>query len=1000
MMNRIRKLMSADALTTKEIVGPIPAQGRLENEFIFTSPNQGDVLASTEVDIIGNGQFGEWFIDDLDENGLPAYEYTVDQHQDPIAEYPNSEHIKRTDHWHQIGNNRITGLVSNDGFVQAYVADRGGMFLNHFDPSLERNRLQAVLLGILLFIHPLRLRIRNFFLGIPDTSPGLLGSFTELNNLIFGKRKSKHHRVGHYYVGGFGYIDDGAEKWSTAYRYRPAGTDVKRVFGMGYFETTMDHREIHMVRHVYAPPGDDPVLLADVTLTNTGTATKTLQYYEYWDVNVLQLHLQWTRTAGYAPVQDTNRRRINREFEGFIDYHEREKAIRFRQEYLGDERCEDRNKVNYCPPDLFLMDLSDKPSEHFCFANEFFGNGGPQDPDAIYNRGSTLSNTEREQLDNEDMPYCMVLRRDVVLKRDESVSFRFAYGTVKPNEDLKSIRQSYAEGNVLGNWRDELRKKLVYFTIGSTPALQREMAWHAYYMLSSTVYYEYFNTHVTPQGSAYLYLHGADGAPRDYSLYVLALTYFEPALAKEMLTLIMRMTDADTHQIIYSVSGHGHLDGALGLHENPSDLDLFFLLAFHEYISVTGDMAFLQEEIPFYPKDSSDKKSDEYDTHGATVLDHIIAAVYHLMHVVGRGENGLIRVSDGDWSDGVVIENILRLLPTIWWSSTIGKGESVSNSQMAIYVLPRIAAFLQSQVPEHPTRREQIEALVSSITRFVTELRQAVQAQWEEDKNWYTRGILRGFLNMPTVLWELDLEAQVWALIGQETRDDRRRNILVKTIREELDVPSPIGAPLSNGAVWPAISQLLTWGYTRSHPQYAWDTFWRNTLIARANTYGHIWFNIWSGPDGVNTAGSDKPGGTWVSPVTPITDFPTANNNTHAMALLGLFRVCGIEPLADASGLRITPQYPDKYILDMPMLRLDVTPRRILGEYRARVTGTRNLHICKLADHEQILVRIDGSEVETVIMGDYIILTLDTVEQETVYFEIVVDVEEMLQDRF
>ncbi len=33
---------------------------------------------------------------------------------------------------HQIGNDEITGLASNDGTVQVYVGDRGGRFLNHF----------------------------------------------------------------------------------------------------------------------------------------------------------------------------------------------------------------------------------------------------------------------------------------------------------------------------------------------------------------------------------------------------------------------------------------------------------------------------------------------------------------------------------------------------------------------------------------------------------------------------------------------------------------------------------------------------------------------------------------------------------------------------------------------------------------------------------------------------------------------------------------------------
>src|SRR6267143_324027 len=39
---------------------------------------------------------------------------------------------------------------------------------------------------------------------------------------------------------------------------------------------------------VYAPFGDDPLLLHDVTLTNTTGAAKRVSWFEYWDVNPYQ----------------------------------------------------------------------------------------------------------------------------------------------------------------------------------------------------------------------------------------------------------------------------------------------------------------------------------------------------------------------------------------------------------------------------------------------------------------------------------------------------------------------------------------------------------------------------------------------------------------------------------------------------------------------------------------------------------------------------------------
>ena len=146
--------------------------------------------------------------------------------------------------------------------------------------------------------------------------------------------------------------------------------------------------------------------------------------------------------------------------------------------------------------------------------------------------------------------------------------------------------------------------------------------------------------------------------------------------------------------------------------------------------------------------------------------------------------------------------------------------------------------------------------------------------------------------------------------------------------------------------VWPAVSQLLTWGYTRSRPDLAWRSLQRHTFAAHANAFPDVWINIWSGPDGINGIEAENPGGTWSSPLTPMTDFPVMNANQDAMALLGLLRVCGIEPSPSGDGLLIAPQSPpEHFVLDLPLLRLEVAPGRIAGEYRALVDGSRVLHV-------------------------------------------------------
>jgi hypothetical protein len=122
-----------------------------------------------------------------------------------------------------------------------------------------------------------------------------------------------------------------------------------------------------------------------------------------------------------------------------------------------------------------------------------------------------------------------------------------------------------------------------------------------------------------------------------------------------------------------------------------------------------------------------------------------------------------------------------------------------------------------------------------------------------------------------------------------------------------------------------------------------------------------VWIDTWSGPDGVNGQDAENPGGTWVSPATPMTDFPTMNANQDAMALLGLLRVCGIEPAPDGDGLIIAPPtQPEQFVLDVPLLRLDVAPGRITGEYRAVVDGCRVLHVRIPKEAGDIAASVDG----------------------------------------
>ncbi|MCA9887386.1 MAG: hypothetical protein KC546_03400 [Anaerolineae bacterium] len=908
----------------------------------------------------GSGAFGEWVVD---EQGLPAYRYDMNQFEDERAKYPVSTGAFRRDHWHQIGNDRITGLASNDGIVQLVMADQGYMFLNHFSHGQLVSWLGTVWEVMTILVLAIPRGLQN--LVFPSKEPSF---FERLLVALNAPTAHKRDNLQHAYSGGFGYVKLDDQVWATAYRYHPnLRAQSERVFGMGYYRTCCTNKGIRSERYVYAPPGDVPAVLADVYLTNETDGDITVNYYEYWDVNIQQLQEQLLRTGEFGAAGDVKRRRLNRLFTPEVMWDEEANALRFHlHPPAGVPASMIPHAVNWKPNDIFLADLSGTPDGKYTDKAAFFGEGGAENPDGLHK----WSDTEIRFVPSTIMPYCMVLRREVTIPAGETQQLRFAYGTVPsqnpfrigashsshrrmmmPKDWVEGFQQRYhldlapdAFTKMCDYWKD----RVSYFSTADMPYLQREIAWHAYYMLSSTMTSSFFDSRVVPQGSAYLFIHGIDGAPRDFALYIMALCFIDPPLAREMLCFIMRMTSGDSGQIAYCYTGNGLLSGTV-IHQHPSDLDLFFLMAMTEYIAVTGDSEFLLEDVPFYTA-----HNQPYDR---SVLSHIRIAYNHLLHIVGIGENDLIRVSDGDWSDDVVVRNIFPFKPTVSPRNTIENGESVLNSQMAVYILPRLVNLLLQQ--ENAEARMLGEEMQEELTPILERLTGGINKMWMGTH--YARAILRTWWNGEYILDanDINLESQVWALITR--LDSSVLPDLIDRIYKKLDETSPIGATLANGAVWPAVSQILTWGYSLHDPQKAWRSFLKQTTANRAEVYGHRWSNIWSGPDGVNGPNMDDPGGTYQSPpATPMMDFPVMNNNQHAMTLFALLRVCGIDAHESGAGIRIRPQIPTHYALDMPLLKLEISPERIVGIYRAQNTGQCDLFVRLSAESESVEVTING----------------------------------------
>lgn len=810
---------------------------------------------------LGGGIFGEWTIDGA---GLPAYDYRLDQHADARGEWEltdsdaEGERLVRRDHWAAFGNRRVNAMASNDGTIEVVTQDRGVEHLN-----------------------------------VRDDSQG-------------------------NFVGGFSYLDDGSATWSTAHAHRPRPSTTTRRFGMGYAESSLRHRGVLFTRRTSAPVGDEPVVVSEVTLENLGGRQKRLAHYEYWDVGRRPIEINWAVSGDVLSLAPANARAArdarNALFSERVSFDPVARALYVERSYVGAAPRPAReapSSIDLWPNQPFLVQALGEPSDTFVDQAEFFGGGGPGAPRAVAERraGSGTTGGQRSSLPSgQGQPHALVLKSEVELAPGERHTLRFVYGYTRAEEPLvPDARWSDPAWDPIAEQAEHLRERMFYFATERDPVLHRELAWHASQLEASIGYRDYWAQPVVPQGSAYLYLHGADGAARDLGLFATPLVYTDPELARLELLFYMGIQFADG-RFSYAFQGHGMLDDA-SLHSAPSDLCLFFLWALGEYLGATGDLAFLDAPAPFHPRESRP---------GATVWDHVVAALRHHLDVVGTGQHGLVRLQTGDWSDGIVADAARDR------DVAIALGESIPNTQMGVYVLDRMAELIETRD----------SALAVELRATTAGYRTALDGEWTGRwfrRAWYNDG-------GPAVgESSIDLEGQVWALIAGTFADEADRATLVSEIATRLDEPSAIGAPLwGGGQVWPAIGGLLTWGYARSDPERAFAHLARATLAARAVAFPEVWSNVWSSSDGV----SSKSGWSWKSLVTPMTDWPVQNNNVTALGMLAALRVAGIE--ASPGGLLVEPAMPPVSVSGgAPERRLSLRTRLVELDLRGATTRLR-----------------------------------------------------------
>ena len=476
-----------------------------------------------------------------DTAGLPAFRYLIDQQVFPPARQPELKGA--TEAQHQLGNDHIVAAAFNHGYTQLWSQDRLAQWANRYDPE-----------------------------------------------------------HGHY-GGGYGYLNADGKVVSTLYLDRPRGSRSERLFGIGYYERLLRAAGLGVRERVYAPFGDDPLLLHDVTIRNTTRGPRRASWFEYWDVNPYIQAENRSRAVG-APVdaepQDARGRR-------------RRPAISATAAADHLRRCAER-------PRRRLRDV--------CGA--LLRVGHPRGPGRRGRGSPELEAPHRGRRHAARLPRAAAAAAGAV----DHAALRLRHGA--PRGKSPRWCGSTAQARIRSPPARPLGRLGPEGRLRARPGLGRARAANGTRTCcaSASVYEEECGHHTITQGGYYQYALGANLGYRSWLHYLLPMVYTEPALARE----ILRFASGSSRPAEGLPYGLGGLCTRFEL-GTSNDLDFWLLLAAAEYGLGTRDLRSSTSGIAF--ADTPAK---------ATAWEHLKLAFRHQESLRGP-HGGYIMGTTGDWSD-------------------------------------------------------------------------------------------------------------------------------------------------------------------------------------------------------------------------------------------------------------------------------------------------------------------------------------------------------------
>jgi len=808
----------------------------------------------------------------VDRFGLPSYRYTVDEENDPVAR--QAELAGGDSAWSQVGNDRVKADAFNHGYTELWSQDRLAQWINSLDP--------------------------------PNRHMG----------------------------GGYGYLNVDGKVISTLYDDRPQGSQTERTFGVGYFEHALSAPGVDEREDVFAPFGNDPVLVHDVSIQNTSEHPENISWFEYWDVNPLvQSSHQFRGLA--SPVWSGNARTLS-----------------VAQLPLDQDTS---------PLSIFLSQIGGTATSYATSQSAFFGDGSVARPQAV--AANRLDDRSAPPVANgTEGTTLLALQSRHRLAPGQSVTIRYLYGYGHPGDIPSLVNRYLHSADSLAASEHQWATNLPKASFGSgLQWLSREFIWDAYLLESATVDEEVCGEHTVTQGGYYQYEVGQNWGTRSWLQYAVPLSYMDPALARQILIYSAQFQPRSTLQFPY---GSTSLCTAYNLGQSD-DFDFWFMWAAATYGLATRDVTFLNHVVRF-----------SGDTSSASLWQHVKLAFAHQQSLIGpHGEYDAL--SSGDWSD---------LLPTY---SGMTESDLVVAQCATIYPQLAEVADLRGDHVFAGQLRSAARRLLSTLKSqwtgqgwyargYANDQQLGSGVIWLEPQPW---AILAGApspsqatILIANIRRYLDGIGGPAALGGPD-----RIGTSLGPARNDPGIsettPLPGTGEGDNNAVYPGGTWYepdgwLTWAYATLSSEVpgsgalALDEYERSTLADHAAAYPDQWVGTTSVDDTCWSFYSSDPGR--CGGVLGISDYEGQNTEQPEWMVMGALTLAGVTPTE--LGYQVSPHLPMPGLnVRFPTIGVREQSSSVQGYLRPLATGRLLLQVTLPAGAAGVVCTVDGSVVHATV---------------------------------